>query len=142
MMRELHLDFHAGFFETSMALHLAPHSVSPRHLELPPCPPIVPDVLAANASRVARLAGRDVLARELAFAASGLGWTKLDPFPGYTGRPHRATAAAGAVFARFVLDGYERLVEDVLVGDARSPSPIMPWVATVTAGGRLLGPRA
>lgn len=142
MMRAMHLDFHAGFFETSMALHLAPDSVSPRYVDLPPCPPIKPDGLAANASRLARFAGRDVLAKELAFAASGLGWLHLDPFPGYTGRPHRATAAAGAVFARFVIDGYAQLVDEVLFGDGRSPSPIMPWVAAATAGGRFLGPRA
>jgi len=137
MMRELHLDFHAGFFETSMALHLTPSSVSPRHRDLAPCPRISPHVLATNASRVARLVGQDVLAKELGFAAFGLGWQALEPFPGYTGRPHRATAAAGAVFAKRIVDEYESLVESVLLGDARSPAPIMAWAAMLTANGRL-----
>jgi len=137
MLRDLHLDFHAGFFETSMALHLAPSSVSGSHVALPPCPPITPHVLAANASKIARVVGRDVLASELTFAAFGLGWQQLDPFPGYTGRPHRATAASGAIFTRHILEGYERLVDEVLLGDGRSPDPIMAWVAALTAGGRL-----
>lgn len=137
MMRDLHLDFHGGFFETSMTMHFAPSSVSRKHRELPPCPPIRPHVLAHNVSRVARLAGQNVLAKELALAAYGLGWQALDPFPGYTGRPHRATSASGAVFARHILDRYESLVESVLLGNARSPSPIMPWIATLTANGRL-----
>jgi creatinine amidohydrolase len=137
MMRELHLDFHGGFFETSMTMHFAPQSVSPRHRDLPPCPPIRPHVLATNAARVAKLVGQDVLAKELGFAAFGLGWQALDPFPGYTGRPHRATRESGAVFARHIVDAYELLVESVLIGDARSPPPIMSWVATLTANGRL-----
>lgn len=39
MLRTLRHDFHAGFFETSVALHYAPESVSPEHRGLPPCPP-------------------------------------------------------------------------------------------------------
>ena len=67
----------------------------------------------------------------------GLGWQALDPFPGYTGRPHRATREAGAVFAAHILDEYEQLVDDVFFGNARSPAPIMAWVAALTANGRL-----
>jgi len=136
MMGALHLDFHGGFFETSMTMHFAPASVSPRHLDLPPCPSIRPHVVANNAARLAKLAGNHVLAKELGLAAFGLGWQGLEPFPGYTGRPHRATAASGAVFARHILDRYESLVEPVLLGNARSPSPIMPWVARLTGNGR------
>ncbi len=146
MMRGLHLDFHAGFFETSMTLWCAPHSVSPRHRELPPCPPITPNVLASNAAKLARMAsgvllreGRgEILAKELGLVASGLGWQALEPFPGYTGRPHHATAAAGAVFAGHILDRYEQLVASVLRGDARSPTPILAWTAALSANGRIL----
>lgn len=137
MMRDLHLDFHGGFFETSLTLHFAPDSVSKIHRDLPPCPPIRPHVVAANAAKLARLVGRDVLSRELTLAAWGLGWKALDPFPGYTGRPHRATAGAGAVFARHIVDRYEALVDDVLLGSGRSPLPIMTWSAALTANGRL-----
>ncbi len=142
MMRDLHLDFHGGFFETSLTLHFAPGSVSKGHRELPPCPPIEPHVVAANAARLARLVGRlvgrDTLSRELTLAAWGLGWKALDPFPGYTGRPHRATAGAGAVFARHIVDRYEALVEDVLFGQGRSPAPILAWSAPLTGWGRLV----
>ena len=48
--------------------------------------------------------GQATLAGELGFAASGTGWYKLSPFPGYTGRPHRASKEAGAVFARFMME--------------------------------------
>ena len=37
MMNALGSDFHAGFFETSMALHYAPGSVAPDYTSLPPC---------------------------------------------------------------------------------------------------------
>jgi len=137
MARELPHDFHAGFFETSVALHYAPHSVSPVHKQLPPCPPVSPDPKLRAAAAAARSLGRDTLARELAFAAMGLAWQSLRPFPGYTGRPHLASAAAGAVFARFIIDGYEVAVDDVLTGRTAPPEPIMAWMETLSAGGRI-----
>jgi creatinine amidohydrolase len=137
MLRDLHLDFHAGFFETSMTLRYAPESVDPSYVRLPPCSTIKPNVLADNASKIARLSGREVLAKELALAAFGLGWKTLDPFPGYTGHPAQATARAGAYFAERILDVYEGLVRDVLYGEARSPEPIMTWTSKLTLGGRV-----
>src|SRR4051794_35284012 len=38
MMQGAAFDFHAGFFETSLALHYAPDSVDPLYTRLPPCP--------------------------------------------------------------------------------------------------------
>jgi creatinine amidohydrolase len=137
MAAELPHDFHAGFFETSVALHYAPRSVSPIHKELPPCPPVSPDPKLRAAARAARSLGRENLARELSFAAMGLAWQSLRPFPGYTGRPHLASAAAGELFARFIIDGYEPAVDDVLCGRAEPPPPIMPWLLRVSAGGRI-----
>ena len=139
MMAELRTDFHAGFFETSMALKYAPASVSPRYRDLPPCPEVRPDPALALASRAASAMGRDVLSRELMFAAQGKGWNAMRPFYGYTGRPHQASAAAGEVFANAMLDRYERPMLDVLDGKARSPKPIMQWVNVVSMGGRLSG---
>jgi creatinine amidohydrolase len=137
MIRDLRFDFHAGFFETSMALHYAPESVAPSYRELPPCPPIVPDPPLAVAAHLARRMRARELADELELAAMGRGWYAIRPFYGYTGRPHRATAQAGALFARAILDQYEPMVEAVLDGRERSPQPIMAWVEAITFGGRL-----
>src|SRR3954468_20547512 len=84
MMTALANDFHAGFFETAMALHYAPESVAPDYTSLPPCPDVRPDGTLALASRLARRLGADKLSRELTFAAEGVGWNALRPFPGYT----------------------------------------------------------
>jgi creatinine amidohydrolase len=139
MMADLRNDFHAGFFETSMALHLAPQSVSASYKQLPPCPPIRRDPALDLAARAARAMGRDMLARELDFAAAGKGWNSMRPFYGYTGRPHLASAQAGAVFARIFLETYGRGVEAVLEGRETSPEPILKWIGVVSAGGRLAG---
>ena len=137
MMGALANDFHAGFFETSMALHYAPESVAPDYTSLPPCADVRPDGKLALASRMARALGADRLARELTFAAEGLGWNALRPFPGYTGRPHRATPQAGAVFAKEIVRRYVDGIADVFEGRAESPPPIMRWVGTLSLGGRI-----
>ncbi|HXU68957.1 MAG TPA: creatininase family protein [Polyangia bacterium] len=137
MMGALANDFHAGFFETSMALHYAPESVAPDYMSLPPCPDVRPAGAMALAARMARALGRDRLSRELTFAAEGMGWNALRPFPGYTGRPHRATPQAGAVFAAEIVRRYVAGIEDVFAGRAESPPPIMRWVGTLSLGGRI-----
>ena len=137
MMGALANDFHAGFFETSMALHYAPESVAPDYTSLPPCPDVRPAGAMALAARMARALGRDRLSRELTFAAEGMGWNALRPFPGYTGRPHRATPQAGAVFAAEIVRRYVAGIEDVFAGRAESPPPIMRWVGTLSLGGRI-----
>lgn len=134
MMRDLASDFHAGFGETSISLHYAPASVGSIYKTLPPCPPIVPDPPFVAAALAARAAGRAALAAELQFAAVARGWTNLRPFPGYTSRPHRATAAAGAFFARRIVDQYEVATRAVFEG-ADGPAPILPWVVGLTLGG-------
>ena len=140
MQRDLKTDFHAGFFETSMALHHAPQTVSPTYAALPPCPAVRPDRTFAKAARAARALGWTRLAAELELAAAGLGWQALRPFPGYTGRPHRATAAAGAVFSRAIVDRYAEAAEAVFAGKARSPRPILGWLVAASLGGRV-GPQ-
>src|SRR5262249_46021257 len=82
MMGALASDFHAGFFETSMALHYAPESVAPDYTSLPPCPDVRPDGKFALAARMARALGRDRLSRELTFAAERSGWKSRAPVPG------------------------------------------------------------
>src|SRR5439155_4664955 len=65
MIRGLPLDFHAGFFETSMSLHYAPGSVSEVYKSLPPCPEFGPTRMLSAAGRVARALGQNALAGEL-----------------------------------------------------------------------------
>lgn len=140
----LQLDFHAGFFETSVALHYAPESVASTYRSLPPCPPYPESRqtrVLAGAAGLARVLGRNWLASELDFAAAGLSWYKLQPFPGYTGTPHRATAEAGALLARFMVDAFEPWVDAALSIGTPSPPPILPWLRWATLGGRILGVR-
>ena len=137
MMGALANDFHAGFFETSMALHYAPESVAPDYTSLPPCADVRPSGTFKLAAKMARALGADRLSRELTFAAEGMGWNALRPFPGYTGRPHRATPQAGAVFAAEIVRRYVEGIEDVFAGRAESPPPIMRWVGTLSLGGRI-----
>jgi creatinine amidohydrolase len=140
MMRDLRFDFHAGFFETSLALHYGPETVSPSYRDLTPCPPIRPVPSLFRAELLARAMGASELAGELAYAARGLGWYGLKPFPGYTGRPHRAVPEAGALFARFIVDVFEPVVEEVLSGRGEPPPPIMSWLRFLTVGGRFGAP--
>lgn len=135
---ELGHDFHAGYVETSLALHWGPQSVSPIHRTLPPCPPITPDRVLGAAAAGARRLGREALARELDFAARAVGWSALRPFPGYTGWPHLAHAGSGAIFAERIIDRYEQVVDDVLIDGAAPPAPIVSWAAWATGGGRLM----
>jgi len=137
MMRTMGHDYHAGFCETSLALHYAPDSVDPRYVELPPCPPATPARPLALAARAARACGRRELAAELDLAAWGLGWYALRPFPAYTSRPALATAAAGAILAAQLVTEGSALVADVLAGRAPSPRPTMSWLPTLTAAGRV-----
>lgn len=137
MKRDAAIDFHAGFLETSVALHLAPESVSKAYVDVPPCPPIVADARLEALSRAASLAGRRQLALELHLGAVATGWHALRPFPGYTGRPHRASARAGEIFTRVVVDRYAQIVGDVFAGRAKSPPPILRWSARLTLDGRL-----
>lgn len=134
----LRADFHGGFMETSVALHHAPHTVDDCYRTLPDCPTLVPDAALDRMARIAARMGDAVRARELAFGALGVAWSKLRPFPGYTGRPRHANAAAGAIFARYVADRASQVVLDVLDG-AAPPEPVMGWLHATTLGGRLPG---
>jgi hypothetical protein len=126
-------DFHGGFFET---LHYAPESVSPRHVDLAPCPPVPRDPLLARMERAARRLGRTRVADELLLAARSQGWGTIRPFPGYTSAPHRASAQAGAYFASQILELYGDRVRAALDGAADAPPPIMSWVLWGTLFGR------
>ena len=136
MIRDMGHDFHAGFLETSLALHYAPKSVHPRYAELPPCPAVTPAAHFSAAARAARLLGQRALAAELDFAAYAFGWHGLRPFPGYTGRPHRASREVGAFLARRIVAEGAPVVLDVLEGRADPIPPPMAWVGPLTLRGR------
>jgi creatinine amidohydrolase len=135
---ELPYDYHAGTFETSLALWLAPSSVSDVHRSLPDCPAITPDAGLLRASRVAASLGRRRLSAELRLAAQGTGWQKLRPFPGYTGRPAWASAEIGEAFGELLVDAYAEGARDVLAGRRPHPPPVMSWLPWATFGGRLM----
>lgn len=129
-------DFHAGFLETSLALHFAPETVCAHEL-VAPCPRTQPEPGLVRLASLARRVGRKQLARELIFAAEAAAWYRLKPFPGYTSRPAMATARAGLVLADLALGDCARVARAVLDGEVGSPRPIMRWMHHLTLGGRL-----
>ncbi len=141
MFRTLPDDFHAGFFETSVALAVAAEHVSPDHTALPPCSPTRPPRALLALSRLMGAAGNRRLAGELRVMAAGLGWMALRPFPGYTGRPHRASAAAGNVFVDAMLARVEALARHVFLEDGAPPRPPFAWMKALTLGGLVATPR-
>ena len=137
LQRDLVQDVHAGFAETSLTMHYAPGSVDPRHVKLPRCPQFEPEPRVMSASKAARALGRKHLAAELAFAAWGLGWHALRPFPGYSGHPALANARAGAAFAKVFVDALVPLVSDALDGRPPRMTAPAPWLHYATARGRI-----
>jgi hypothetical protein len=73
---------------------------------------------------------------ELRLAALGVGWYATRPFPGYTGRPARASAGSGAFFAGRIVPSFVEMAEAVLCGGRAAPRPLMRWIAAATLGGR------
>jgi creatinine amidohydrolase len=135
-------DFHAGFLETSFALHYAPQSVDPRYRDLPDCPVVTRDPVLKAASATAARLGRIWLSRELDIAACGTGWYALRPFPGYTGKPRLASAQSGALLARKFVDLIADDVADALDGRPPPFRPLAWWLPVLSLGGRWGGARA
>jgi len=137
VLQAMQFDFHGGFFETSLAMHFAPESVSAELATVRDCPAVEPDAMLAAAAKVAETLGQTKLALELRFAAFAVGWSALRPFPGYTSRPRYATAAAGHFFAQRILAEYVEVVDQVLYHGANPPPPIMRWLPALTLNGRI-----
>lgn len=140
LARDARADFHAGFGETSLALHYAPQSVTRDLASVPPCPPVTPLLPALGAAALARKLGRPDVADDFELIARALAWQGLDPFPGYTGEPHLANAESGKRLAALIIDRYVEVVTDVFAGRAKSPPPILAWLAAATLGGRVTTP--
>lgn len=116
-------DYHAGFFETSLTLALAPHTVDPSHVDLPDCPPIEIPAWQRAAIHGIKSLGQAAAARELIFAAEAMAWLNLVPFPGYTGAPRFANKKSGEVFVKEILDLYEEAAHAVFVEGKTPPLP-------------------
>jgi len=136
MIERASLDFHAGFLETSLALHFAPERVGD-YRSLPPCPERSPVKSFLAFSRMMTFLGRRQTAAEFLLLADGLAWYGLRPFPGYTGSPHLARAESGAIIAQWVGEKYLEHAEAVFAGRARAPRPLMPWMPHLTLRGWL-----
>ena len=132
----LALDFHAGFFETSVAMHLAPGTVDACHVRVPDCPSW--PVLGWLERVAGLLPGR--LRAELTAVARIAGWTSLRPFPGYTGCPRLANAAAGQVFVDAMVAAFAEEITRSF-DTSRPHKPMMGWLRWLTLGGRLEPPR-
>ncbi len=130
-------DFHAGWLETSLALHYAPRTVSPIHRELPPAPELGRDRALALAERVARTVGAGRISDELAFVSTAATWSRLRPFLGYTGMPHLASREAGARLADRFVDRYAEVARAVLDGGASAPRAPFAWMPWLTLNGRV-----
>jgi creatinine amidohydrolase len=137
ILSKLGLDFHAGFFETSVALALAPHTVDELYRELPPCPRVPPSEPLLRMARVAERLGQRRMAMEMHHAALAANWSELRPFPGYTSEPALACAEAGEVFVEAIVEEYERAMSATLLRGAAPPVPPMGWMRSLTLGGRL-----
>lgn len=140
MLSDASSDFHGGFIETSLALHYAPHTVKPVVRDLPPCPPLVPNTRYQFAAAAAARAGFKTLSQELLLVGKAIAWGELRPFPGYTGRPHRANPKAGALLASLIQARYADLANAVFYGLGTSPAPVMEWMPWATLGGRVAPP--
>ncbi len=126
--RGLPLDFHGGFFETSVAMHYAPDTVRDSFRSVPPCPSFTATGIYAAAAKTARALGFTNRAQEMELAGASMAWFALRPFPGYTGEPALSSPEAGAAFARAIIDRYATAAKAVLYGDALSPRPIFSWL--------------
>ena len=127
------VDFHAGYMETSLSLHYGPETVDPAHTALPPCPLPTPNRAVAWLSRAAERVGARALATELRFAAAGLAWFALRPFPGYCSCPHLATADRGAWFAQRAIELLLPVTRGVLLEGREPPAPPMSWLRFIPA---------
>jgi len=137
MQAEAASDFHGGFFETSVALHYAKSSVRAFYTRVPDCPRFGASPFVAKALALLARAGLAERAREISLVYRGASWMALRPFPGYTGAPSLASEAAGAAFARLLMELYGPAAEEVLSGGAESPPPPLGWVRYLTLYGRL-----
>ena len=126
-------DHHAGFFETSVALYVAPETVAPDYRNVPRCPPL-------PTSKPLLALARAIKSRELENSAYAMAWMLLKPFPGYTGIPALASPDVGRFYVEdLILPRYEQRCRDVLWGDVPPPRAGFAWTRPLAplVGGRI-----
>lgn len=138
ILARLSTDFHAGFFETSVAIHLAPETVANDYTQLPPCPALPKQAAVQQLAKAFTRA--PALNKELNHLAHALGWMEMKPFLGYTSYPSLANPKAGAWFVNeMILPLYEQVCRDVLWGASKSPKAQFAWMKPLAPliGGRV-----
>lgn len=132
VVQALGRDFHAGLVETSLALHLVPQQVAPGYRSLPPCPPALPAMPLQMACLAASALGVRNFARDLATAGEAAGWRQIKPFPGYTGRPDRASREIGQLLEEQLTARSAALLREVFAGRREPPAPVLSWRTTAS----------
>ncbi|MCG8671757.1 MAG: creatininase family protein [Pseudomonadales bacterium] len=138
VLKSLPDDTHAGFFETSVALYVAPETVSEEYKHLSPCPELESHPLLAEFFDRVHPLWKNV--HELEHGAKALAWTRLEPFPGYTGIPSLATAEIGRFYVEdLILPRYHAAVDDVLWRGGVAPKAPFAWSKPLSKliGGRI-----
>ena len=82
--------------------------------------------------------GMEFLSKELQFAAMGLSWILLRPFPGYSGTPSYSSMGLGDYFVNTeLIPLYAEQTLNTLYHKQASPEPIMKWIKYLSFGGLL-----
>lgn len=138
ILQNLYLDFHAGAFETSLVLALAPQNVSSDYLKLPAASNFRPNFIFSCLAKLAKAMGLTKLSSEFNFVANGLGWSLSPEYRGYTGFPALASKELGEYFVqKKILPMFIEEAERVFTKQDKPKFPIMRWVAYLSLGGRL-----
>ena len=138
IIEHFNYDFHAGIFETSLCLYLCPQTVGENYKLIPHCPAFISNKFLMGISRFFEKMGRDYLSKELRFAALGLSWIQLRPFPGYSGTPSYSSKELGDYFVnQDLIPLYNEATVQTLYHQKMTPQPIMKWIKYLTLGGLL-----
>jgi creatinine amidohydrolase len=131
-------DFHAGIFETSLCLYLCPDTVSENYKAVPNCPPLIPNKAMSLVAKFFKFLGNTYLFKELSFAAIGLAWIQLRPFPGYSGTPKYSSKELGQHFVeKELIPLYLSGAIETLYNDHKGPEPVMKWIYAFSLGGAI-----
>ncbi|MCM0606653.1 MAG: creatininase family protein [Xanthomonadaceae bacterium] len=126
-------DLHGGFFETSMAIHYAPESVTKDLSEIPDCPKFIVWPIFIVAMKFARFFKMHRFERELWFGSQAIAWSKIKPFPGYTGAPRYANAESGKFFAEKLNHHFVELYHSVFVEKKKARRPMLEWSVYISS---------
>lgn len=133
IIQKFNTDFHAGAFETSLCLYFHEKSVSPAYKKIPDCPNLKGSNFLTLWSKFLGMIGLKYYAQEFQFAAIGLNWVLLRPFPGYSGTPQYSSVPMGEYFAcEEILPEYMKVIDRVFNQGQKGPRPIMKWMFLLT----------